>query len=51
MLNSYGWSERLRQDFEPFAAEGLSPGRIIVQHRGGYRLITEAGEVEARGFG
>lgn len=51
MLNTYGWSERLQRDFAPYAAEGLSPGRVIVQHRGGFRLITEAGEVEAHAAG
>ena len=51
MLTSYGWSERLQRDFEPFAAEGLIPGRVIVQQRGGYRLMTEAGETEARASG
>lgn len=51
MLTSYGWSERLQHDFEPHAAEGLIPGRIIVQQRGGYRLVTEAGETEARASG
>jgi ribosome biogenesis GTPase len=47
MLNTYGWSERLQRDFIPFAAEGLTPGRVIVQQRGLWRLVTEAGEVDA----
>lgn len=51
MLTSYGWSERLQREFETLAAEGLVPGRIIVQHRGGFRLITDAGEAEARAAG
>jgi ribosome biogenesis GTPase len=48
LLNSYGWSEGLQHDFEPFAARGLVPGRIAIQHRSGYRLVTEAGEIDAR---
>ncbi len=48
MITAYGWSDALARDFEPYAAEGLVPGRVIVQQRGGYRLITERGEVEAR---
>lgn len=51
MLTSYGWSETLQHDFQPYAAQGLSPGRIIVQQRGGYRLLTETGEIEARSSG
>lgn len=51
MLTSYGWSPELQSDFDAHAAEGLVPGRVIVQHRGGYRLITETGEVDARAAG
>lgn len=51
MLSSYGWNETLQHAFEPYAAQGLSPGRIVVQQRGGYRLITEQGEVDARASG
>ncbi|THD83349.1 MAG: ribosome small subunit-dependent GTPase A [Phenylobacterium sp.] len=48
MIIPYGWSRSLQRDFEPFAAHGLVPGRVIVQQRGLYRLVTEAGETEAR---
>jgi ribosome biogenesis GTPase len=48
LLSTYGWSDALRHDFEPYAAEGLQPARVIVQQRGLYRLITEAGEVDAK---
>lgn len=51
MLKSYGWSDALQNAFAPYAAQGLVPGRIVVQQRGGYRLITEAGEIEARATG
>ena len=51
MLTSYGWSEKLRNDFAPYAAEGLAPARILIQHRGGYRLITEAGETDGLASG
>jgi ribosome biogenesis GTPase len=51
LLTSYGWSPELQDQFEPFAAEGFVPGRIVIQQRGGYRLITEAGEIEARATG
>lgn len=51
MLKTYGWSERLQHDFEPYAAEGLVPARVLVQHRGGYRLIAEAGEIDGLASG
>lgn len=50
-LNDYGWSDALQADFQPFAAPGLTPARIIVKQRGGYRLITPDGEVDARASG
>jgi ribosome biogenesis GTPase len=51
LLTSYGWSPTLQDDFAPHAAQGLVPGRIIIQQRGGYRVVTEAGEVDARASG
>lgn len=47
MIDSYGWSERLQQQFHPHAAQGLVPGRVIVQQRGLYRLATPHGELSA----
>lgn len=46
-LQAYGWSETLQRQFEPFAARGLVPGRVIVQQRGLYRLATDQGELSA----
>lgn len=51
MLTQYGWSDELQRDFAPYAAQGLKAGRVIVQQRGGYRLITEAGETDAKAAG
>lgn len=51
MLNQYGWSPELQDQFQIHAADGLIPGRIVVQQRGGYRLITEDGEIDARASG
>jgi len=51
LLTSYGWSEKLQDDFAPYAAEGLAPARILIQHRGGYRLITETGETDGLASG
>ena len=51
MLTQYGWSETLQNAFAPHAAEGLTAARILIQHRGGYRLITEAGETDGLASG
>jgi ribosome biogenesis GTPase len=48
LLISYGWSPALQNAFAPYAAQGLTPGRVTVQQRGSYRLATEAGELEGR---
>jgi ribosome biogenesis GTPase len=45
LLITYGWSDALRHDFAPFAAQGLSPARVVLQQRGRYGLVTDAGEV------
>lgn len=48
MIRSYGWSDGLQQTFTPYAAEGLIPGRVVVQQRGSYGLVTDAGELSAQ---
>ena len=47
MLDRYGWSETLRQQFEPHAALGLVPARVLVQQRGRYEIVTAGGELSA----
>jgi ribosome biogenesis GTPase len=47
VTNTYGWRDALQRQFEPFAARGLIPGRVIVQQRGVYRLTTDQGELTA----
>ena len=46
MIQSYGWSDRLQRDFAPYAAAGLAPARVIIQHRSAYRLATTDGEAD-----
>jgi ribosome biogenesis GTPase len=45
LITSYGWSDALRHDFVPFAARGLIPGRITVQQRSQYGLVTDLGDL------
>ncbi len=48
MIELYGWGDALQQAFAPFAAQGLTPGRVALQQRGLYGLVTDAGEFSAR---
>ncbi|HLZ83306.1 MAG TPA: ribosome small subunit-dependent GTPase A [Caulobacteraceae bacterium] len=48
LIEQYGWSDGLRQDFAPHAALGHAPGRVLVQHRGAYIVATDAGDLPAK---
>jgi len=47
LIKPFGWSDALSQQFAPHAELGLTPGRVVVQHRGQYDLITPEGEAKA----
>jgi len=47
LIDQYGWSETLGHDFAPHAARGLLPGRVLIQQRGQYDIITDTGELVA----
>ncbi|HSZ52575.1 MAG TPA: ribosome small subunit-dependent GTPase A, partial [Caulobacteraceae bacterium] len=44
----FGWSEQLRRQFAPFAAQGLQPARVTVQQRGLFTLVADDGELLGR---
>ncbi len=44
-LESLGWNDRLSSVYEPFAGDGAVPGRVSIQHRGAYDVLTEEGEL------
>ena len=44
-LIALGWDDTLAEQFEPHAAAGLVAGRVAVQHRGAYDVLTELGEL------
>ena len=46
-ISSLGWGEALAETFQEHADAGLRPGRVAIQHRGAYVLLTEEGEVWA----
>jgi ribosome biogenesis GTPase / thiamine phosphate phosphatase len=48
LIKQYGWSDLLGQTFAPYAAQGFAPGRVIVQQRGLYTVVTDHGELRAQ---
>lgn len=51
MIEQYGWSDLLARAFAPHADAGLVPGRIVVQHRDGYLIATDDGELRGKAAG
>ena len=47
-LATLGWDDTLSAAFEPHGREGLAPGRVAVQHRGEYDVLTAEGERRSR---
>jgi ribosome biogenesis GTPase len=48
LIEHYGWSDLLAREFADQALPGHIPGRIIVQHRDGYEVVTDEGELRAK---
>lgn len=44
-LESLGWNDRLSTLYEPFADGDVVAGRVSIQHRGAYDVLTELGEL------
>jgi ribosome biogenesis GTPase len=44
-LTALGWDDSFAEDFEPYTRAGLIPGRVAVQHRGAYDVLTAEGEL------
>lgn len=51
LIEEYGWSDRLREMFADHALAGLTPGRVILQQRDAYVVVTDAGELRAKASG
>ena len=43
-LETLGWTEARAREFEPYAAEGLAPGRVSLEHNHVFRVLTASGE-------
>ena len=44
-LTALGWDDAFAEVFEQHARAGLRPGRVAVQHRGAYDVLTAEGEL------
>jgi ribosome biogenesis GTPase len=44
-LESLGWNDRLSTLYEPHAGDGCFAGRVSIQHRGAYDVLTGRGEM------
>lgn len=51
LIEQYGWSEVWATAFAAHAHAGHTPGRVILQHRNGYLVATDAGELQAKASG
>ena len=50
-LTTLGWDARLSEEFEQYRRDGLIPGRVAVQHRGAWDVLTELGELRVDAAG
>jgi ribosome biogenesis GTPase len=44
-LETLGWDAAWAEQFDPYRADGLVPGRVAVQHRGAWDVLAEPGEL------
>lgn len=47
-LTALGWTPRFAEAFAPYAAEGMVPARVALEHTHIYRIFAETGERLAR---
>ena len=48
-LENLGWDGRREEQFAPFRADGLEPGRVALEHTHIYRVVTPSEDVLRRG--
>ena len=46
-LTSFGWNEFFDKSFKSYEAQGYTAGRVVLEHKGFFRVYTEYGEVLA----
>jgi ribosome biogenesis GTPase len=47
----FGWDDRFEQAFAEYGREGFLPGRVVGEHRGGYRVATAGAVLSAETSG
>ncbi len=47
-LTTLGWDAAWNAAFAPYRELGLEPGRVAIQHRGAYDVLTSGDEIRAR---
>ncbi|WP_439541316.1 ribosome small subunit-dependent GTPase A [Hyphomicrobium sp.] len=50
-LETLGWSELRQEKFQPYAADGLVPGRVMGEHRTHFQVATHLTELSAEATG
>jgi len=50
-LGWLGWSEARVREFRPWEAQGLQPGRVVLEHNHVYRVLSSQGEQFAEASG
>jgi ribosome biogenesis GTPase len=48
MIEDFGWSDALGQNFAPYARQEFLPARVTIQQRGLYSLVSDAGELSGK---
>jgi ribosome biogenesis GTPase len=51
LLRHLGWGPPFEESFGPHAASGLTPGRVSVEHKGSYGVLTASAEIRAQTSG
>ncbi len=46
-LHQFGWSSFFEEKFQPWADQGMHAGRVILEHKGAWRVQTAVGELIA----
>lgn len=50
-LETLGWSDLRQEKFQPYAADGLVPGRVMGEHRTHFQVATHLTELSAEATG
>lgn len=46
-LKKFGWNDYYEEEYEAYKEKGYLPARILIEHRGMYKVITQEDELDA----